>query len=448
MRDDGSCLAWFNESRDWFDALRDCLNRGGDLTSVADQATHDTVQALTGGQGPVWIGLHDLVVENAFEWTDGTSFSFALFSTGGSADAADCAQANGTRWADADCATTSTSGYVCTFAPLDTCGDRVQDNFESCDDGNQSSGDGCSGTCQIETGFSCAGPFCGRTPRVVTPADNLTTLLEGVSGSDVLLLEPGIYATTALISRNVIVGAPAGGVTIVNDATDSTFRVQNAARLSLWNLQVSTTADKPLLRIENSSVLEVDSCTLGPALKEGILTASSLNAVHVRRTKFVNISREAITMQGSDYVIENNVFIGVGLDGGTAIALKQTRAAAVFAHNTLVAGGAACTTCSELVKCDATSTFIESSIIFFNSGTALSSRCVAIESLVEGTVLPAAIRTRNTDPLFVDLPSGDLRLQAGSPAVDEALLSRTPRDFAGVVRAGPRDIGAFEGAAP
>ena len=35
------------------------------------------------------------------------------------------------------------------------CGNAAMDATENCDDGNQVSGDGCSSTCTVETGFSC-----------------------------------------------------------------------------------------------------------------------------------------------------------------------------------------------------------------------------------------------------------------------------------------------------
>ncbi len=38
------------------------------------------------------------------------------------------------------------------------CGDQLHDATETCDDGNLNSGDGCSATCQVEPGYSCAKP--------------------------------------------------------------------------------------------------------------------------------------------------------------------------------------------------------------------------------------------------------------------------------------------------
>jgi cysteine-rich repeat protein len=42
---------------------------------------------------------------------------------------------------------------VCTYM---TCGDSLQQAGEQCDDGNQLDGDGCSSTCLSELGYNCA----------------------------------------------------------------------------------------------------------------------------------------------------------------------------------------------------------------------------------------------------------------------------------------------------
>lgn len=45
----------------------------------------------------------------------------------------------------------SVAGIAC------TCGNKILDSSESCDDGNTVSGDGCSSSCQTESGFTCTG---------------------------------------------------------------------------------------------------------------------------------------------------------------------------------------------------------------------------------------------------------------------------------------------------
>ena len=52
-----------------------------------------------------------------------------------------------------------TSGFECnaTGKCVSTCGNGIINTGEGCDDGDTSSGDGCSSTCQIESGYSCVG---------------------------------------------------------------------------------------------------------------------------------------------------------------------------------------------------------------------------------------------------------------------------------------------------
>ena len=51
------------------------------------------------------------------------------------------------------------SWYTCTWEPsiCSVCGDWILDTWETCDDGNTSDSDGCSSTCQIETDRECSG---------------------------------------------------------------------------------------------------------------------------------------------------------------------------------------------------------------------------------------------------------------------------------------------------
>ncbi|WP_340679574.1 M4 family metallopeptidase [Paraglaciecola sp.] len=48
--------------------------------------------------------------------------------------------------------------YSCSAEPFPVCGDAELTIGEQCDDGNSANGDGCSSSCQVETGFSCTIP--------------------------------------------------------------------------------------------------------------------------------------------------------------------------------------------------------------------------------------------------------------------------------------------------
>ncbi len=56
------------------------------------------------------------------------------------------------------------NGGPCTAAAKNVCGDGVIAGLEECDDGNTSSGDGCSSTCSVESGYTCpaAGKACTK----------------------------------------------------------------------------------------------------------------------------------------------------------------------------------------------------------------------------------------------------------------------------------------------
>jgi len=54
--------------------------------------------------------------------------------------------------------TCPTPGKPCIYTVSQTCGDGKIEGNEQCDDGNTTNGDGCSSTCQVEPGYSCATP--------------------------------------------------------------------------------------------------------------------------------------------------------------------------------------------------------------------------------------------------------------------------------------------------
>jgi fibro-slime domain-containing protein len=62
------------------------------------------------------------------------------------------------------CPNVGGSGGPCVKAPANVCGDGVVAGLEQCDDKNTVSGDGCSSTCAVETGYTCAvaGAPCTR----------------------------------------------------------------------------------------------------------------------------------------------------------------------------------------------------------------------------------------------------------------------------------------------
>jgi cysteine-rich repeat protein len=72
----------------------------------------------------------------------------------------------------------------CQVIPEPTCGDRIIGGGEECDDGDTTPGDGCDGSCQIETGWTCAGEpsVCTKQLPTLSPWSQLA-LIAGLLGA-------------------------------------------------------------------------------------------------------------------------------------------------------------------------------------------------------------------------------------------------------------------------
>ncbi len=83
------------------------------------------------------------------------------------------------------------------------CGDGVVNNDEDCDDGNAVAGDGCSPSCKVEAGFSCAGspsactPVCGDGLMLGAEKCDDGNVVGGDGCSPSCQLEPGFTCAGA-----------------------------------------------------------------------------------------------------------------------------------------------------------------------------------------------------------------------------------------------------------
>ncbi len=118
------------------------------------------------------------------------------------------------------------SGGPCVPAPANVCGDGVVAGNEQCDDHNTDSGDGCSSSCAVETGYTCTTPgqlctrlaYCGN--GIVDGADQCddgnNASLDGCSAT--CKLEPGFACVST--------GSPPKSVchpTVCGDGTKEGF---------------------------------------------------------------------------------------------------------------------------------------------------------------------------------------------------------------------------------
>jgi fibro-slime domain-containing protein len=123
-----------------------------------------------------------------------------------------------------------------------TCGDGLVFDTEECDDGNATTGDGCSATCKIEDGFVCAQPGLGDTMVVPMVVRDFKT------GGD---FEKGSTFSTGLYYANQGLLAPtldANGLKPVLASTTGTFDgvagedsgIASAASFAQWYNDAAT----------------------------------------------------------------------------------------------------------------------------------------------------------------------------------------------------------------
>ncbi|MEZ4401051.1 MAG: DUF4215 domain-containing protein [Kofleriaceae bacterium] len=91
-------------------------------------------------------------------------------------------------------------GWTCTGTPsvcTPICGDGIRTGAEQCDQGNTTNGDGCSATCQIETGWTCVGSpsvcttVCGDGIRAGAEQCDQGNTTNGDGCSSTCQIEPG-----------------------------------------------------------------------------------------------------------------------------------------------------------------------------------------------------------------------------------------------------------------
>eukprot|EP00937_MAST-01D_sp_MAST-1D-sp2_P005076 g5076.t1 len=118
----GLCL--HKPALSWFDARARCQAQGGDLVSIRDNATLDSVHAATRGQQTtVWLGITDSASEGSWVNVDGSSIPFVRWGTGEPNDVGggeDCAElASDARLNDQAC--TKKRAFVCRNSTCAVC---------------------------------------------------------------------------------------------------------------------------------------------------------------------------------------------------------------------------------------------------------------------------------------------------------------------------------------
>jgi cysteine-rich repeat protein len=157
-------LLYKTTDKNWPDAKTACATYSGSYLASLTTASENLAMSGLTITGNSWIGLNDQVSEGTFVWDHGETFSYSNWAVGEPNDSGgeDCVVLQTLlAWNDGTCNTTLTD-YICEVETAAVCGNGTKEGVEACDDGDTSSGDGCSATCTVESGWSCV----GTTPTV------------------------------------------------------------------------------------------------------------------------------------------------------------------------------------------------------------------------------------------------------------------------------------------
>ena len=188
----GHCYASFDSASTTFAAAElACEAIGGHLATITSSGENEVVASVQNSAQNPWIGAVDDAndTDTIFAWITGEAFGFANFAPnepdddvnfGGTGECLNLATTLG-QWGDTNCTiATFVIGRICEVE-VAPCGDNVVQASlgEQCEDGNTTSGDGCSATCRFEgcgDGVIGAGETCDDSNR--TNGDDCSAICE------------------------------------------------------------------------------------------------------------------------------------------------------------------------------------------------------------------------------------------------------------------------------
>ena len=163
-----------------------------------------------------------------------------------------------------------------------TCGDKIIDPHENCDDGNSISGDGCSSSCTIETDYNC---YFKNNHSICYINKPFSAYLTYIPISDIelnLTFSKPFNVSSNLIKSRMNVTIPG-----LNASTDFTWSMQNMTETMfkiILNFNVSFLKQTVFIDFNNSdnAIADVFSEPLG----QGSLELSADIPIHIQYTDY------------------------------------------------------------------------------------------------------------------------------------------------------------------
>jgi cysteine-rich repeat protein len=303
---------------------------------------------------------------------------------------------------------------------VSVCGNHRVEAGEACDDGDTSGGDGCDGSCQVQTGWICFGDpsFCVPSSGVVRVPGDATSISEALGvvedGGTVVVEGPRYDECLSFVDGRAIALVSEELTRIDCGGSGDAIMLRNGSSLTLVGLQVSSSADSDdAIRVEHvGSTLRIHRCVLGPSVSQAV-DALAGSDVWITESIISGARAGALRIWTDAFRIENNLIFGNTGDASAAAAVHFRGTgleSSAFRFNTVVDNIA--DPGNGAVWCDGVSMTHHGNIVAHTSGGADSVGCDHAHSLIGDTELGGS--NISGDPML----DGDYHLLAGSRCID------------------------------
>jgi cysteine-rich repeat protein len=367
-----------------------------------------------------------------------------------------------------------TAMTVCNAPYPPNCGNGIlEPNLnETCDDGNNTAGDGCTPCCTVEPGFGCYGnpSLCAPEGDFVYVQDRATgcpgegrmadpycRIQAGVDdGRPFVIIGQGDYFESVVIegkTRTLVAKDP----NVVLRSASLALDVHGGSNVLVVGMSIQAQGNVVAIASSGTSAA-FSGCTIGPSAGVGLTTDAAVRLI-VDRTIVRMNTGGGLLIQTPSYRITNAIVAANGSNGdmGTnpsmfgGVALLATSSTAIFANDTIVDNassnrngvvpGVFCMTSASVVN----------SIVWqtqHGNGDLISPRCATTYSDVRSTAQSST--NFNVDPQFVSeaflISESSPCVDAGDPRGVSPLGPAPTHDYTGQRRPkGQRvDVGAYE----
>ena len=332
------------------------------------------------------------------------------------------------------------------------CGNGIREGAETCDDRNQTNGDGCTAQCTIQPGWVCARdersrcflegdvtyvdasradcPYVAGNGTQAQPYCSIREALDSV-GVSVVFVAPGTYAESLRVEANANVELIADGSVRIDGQTDVALEARGGAQVVATGFQLSGGLHGAIRVRETGTKAELRECEVGPSTGIGVRLSDHAKLVMKRSLVAHNTEGGLFLDSAEGYKIHNVVITDNGSSTAAfgGVTILQRKGNSKFTNNTVVDNESSDVPAG--VVCTPAGTPIINSIVWDNEHalgpSTVGTQCVVTHSVlgpagnVSDTNINANPRFVVSDPWFhilADSPCRDAANPGPAPVLD------------------------------